>query len=150
MLARPESASRSARRRRSSETVGRMWLMSTGGGIDQQVAERGAEPVGVVGGDRGVDGDAAQARRQRRRAVEVAARRLEALASVVRGVAVAAVLEHPREQLLDRLLGPELLQLLSAPGSISRDFSSSSEAIRTRNSVATSSSSSPSRSRCST
>ena len=60
------------------------------------------------------------------------------------GAAVAVVLEHPREQLLGRLARLEVEPLLAPrAGSISRDFSSSSAAISTRNSVAASRSSSP-------
>ena len=43
------------------------------GRLGQQVAERGAELLGVVDGGGGLDRDPAQLRRQRRRAVEVAA-----------------------------------------------------------------------------
>ena len=117
----------------------------------QQVAERGAEPVGVIGGGRGVDGDAAQARRQRRRrgrgsrapprSARPAPRRRRGSGGT-RAAAPAAPRPPPP--------GPAPPARGRRPGSSSRDFSSSSAAIRTRNSVATSSSSSPSRSRCST
>ena len=78
---------------------------------DQEVAERGAELLGLVDGAGGLEGDATQLGRQRGRAVEVAAGRLEALGKCLGGLAIAAVLEHPCEQLLDRLLGAELLYL---------------------------------------
>ena len=80
--------------------------------LGQQVAERGAELVGVVDGDRGLDRHPPQFRRQRRRAIEVAALGLEAVGQNLRGVAVAAVLEHPRDQLLDRLFRAEIVQAL--------------------------------------
>ena len=79
--------------------------MSTSGGVGQQVAERGAELLGVVDGGRGVDarpGAAPAAAAPSGRGSRAAASKRSA--SIVRGVAVAAVLEHPREQLLDRLL----------------------------------------------
>ena len=63
---------------------------------------------------------------------------------------VTVGIEQPREQLLSGFSGIEIELLGSAPGSINRDFSSSSAAIRTRNSVAASRSSSPFRSRWST
>ncbi len=78
--------------------------MSTSGGSVSRSPSGGAELLRVVDRGRRVDRDAAQLRRQRRRAVEVAALGLEALDQLGRGGAVAAVLEHPREQLLDRLL----------------------------------------------
>ena len=84
------------------------------GGLDQQVADRRRQQIGLVGGLGGVQRDPPQLRRQRRRPVEVAAPLVEALAEHRRRVAVAAVLEHPRDQLLDRLLGAELAQLLRA------------------------------------
>src|SRR5204863_2093213 len=49
-----------------------------GRGNDEQIAERGAEALWVVSRDRGVERDPPQAGWQRRRAVEVAARGLEA------------------------------------------------------------------------
>src|SRR4051794_1940605 len=78
----------------------------------QEVAEGGAELLGVIDGGRGIDGDPAQLRRQRRRTVQVAALRLEALNQLVRRGAVAAILEQSGEQLLDRLLRPHLLEPL--------------------------------------
>ena len=59
------------------------------------------------------------------------------------GVPVAAVLEHPRQELVGGLLRAQLRLVVLGRGSSRRDFSSSSEAIRTRNSVEASRSSSP-------
>ena len=74
----------------------------------QQVAEGRAEPVGVIGLAGGVEGDATQVGGQRRGAVEVGALGLEAGGELGAGVLVAAVLEHPRQQLVGGLLGPEI------------------------------------------
>ena len=52
--------------------------------------------------------NAAQLDRQRRRAVQVGSLRFEASAQLPAGVAVAAVLEHPGEQLVGGLLGAEI------------------------------------------
>ena len=86
--------------------------MSTSSGSRRRSPIAGAEAGGVVDGDGGVDGDAAQVGRERRRAVEVAALGLEAVGEDGGGVAVAAVLEHAGEQLLDRLLGFQRLEAL--------------------------------------
>ena len=89
-----------------------MWLGSGFGGARSRSPIDGAEQVGLVGRAGGVERDPAQLGGQRRRAVEVAAAVGEQLGEVGGGVAVAAVLEHPREQLIRRLLGAELDQLL--------------------------------------
>ncbi len=86
------------------------------GRLGQQIAEGGAERFGVIDGGRGLDRDPPQLRRQRRRAVEVAALGLEAVGQHLGRVAVAPVLEHPREQLLDRLLGFQVIELFLGAG----------------------------------
>ena len=103
-----------------------------------------ASRCGLVGLAGRLERHPPQLRRQRRGAVAVALLGGEPLVQPLRRRAEAPVLEQPREQLLGGLLrargrGPPSPR----PGSISRDFSSSRAAIRIRNSVAASRSSSP-------
>ena len=80
----------------------------------QQVAEGNADAIGLVDLGRRVEGGAAELRRQRRRAVHHSPLALEPLLEHLRRLAVAAVLEHPREQLVGGLLRAELLVALLA------------------------------------
>ncbi len=68
--------------------------------VAQQAADRFCQQLGPVGGLRGLYGQAAQGRRQGRRAVAVAGLGGQALFEVLGRHLVAAVLEHPGEQLL--------------------------------------------------
>ena len=78
----------------------------------QEVAEGSRQPVGLVDRAGVIEGDLAQVRRQRRRAVAEALLGLEALAQVARRAAVARVLEHPGQQLVGRLGGREVERLV--------------------------------------
>ncbi len=78
----------------------------------QQPAERRAEAARVVDGAGLGELRAPQRRRQRRAAVAHAVLAGQARGQVVGGAAVAARLEHPRQQLLGGLAGLEIQQLL--------------------------------------
>ncbi len=70
----------------------------------QEAAEGPPEQRGVVGLPGDLERGTTERGRQRSGPVAKARLALQALAQVCRGVTEAAVLEHPREQLLDRLL----------------------------------------------
>ena len=78
----------------------------------QQAADGGAELRGLVDGARIVVGDAAQRRRQRRGAEAMAVLVGQPVGQVLGRAAVAARLEHARQQLLGRLAGLEVEQLV--------------------------------------
>ncbi len=109
----------------------------------QQRPHRVHEPRRLVGRAGGLERDAPQLRRQGRRAVVVGLLRCSNRACIHADAPEAAVLEQPREQLVGGLCGSRSRPSGSSHGSIRRDFSSSSAAIRIRNSVAASRSSSP-------
>ena len=82
------------------------------GRYPQQVADRLGEADRLVDLGGGVERGAAQLRRQRRRAVQVAAPVGEQAGEMGGRVAVAAVLEHARQELVGRLLRAQLRHLL--------------------------------------
>ena len=84
-------------------------------GDPQQLADRLSESAAVIDGPSGLERDPAQLRRQRRAAVEIAPPVGEQLREVGAGVAVAAVLEHPREQLVRGLLRLEVVLVAVVP-----------------------------------
>ena len=87
--------------------VGRMWLVLELRRRPQQVANRLGEPYRLVHLGGGVQGGPPQLRSSgAERSATVAAPVREQLGEIGGGVAVAAVLEHSREQLVGRLLGP--------------------------------------------
>jgi hypothetical protein len=81
-------------------------------GHAQQAADGGAELRGLVDGARVVVVTRAQRRRQRRRAEAMAVLVGQAVGQVLGRAAVAARLEHARQQLLGRLAGLEVEQLV--------------------------------------
>ena len=85
-----------------------MWLVSGASGTLSRSPIARARRSGAVDRPRGLERDAAKLGRQRGRAVDEAMVGVEETAEVRGRVAVAAVLEHPREQLVGRLLGAEL------------------------------------------
>ena len=138
------SSSRRTSSRRSSETVGRMWLVSGAGGSRSRSPSADAEPLGLVDGaapPRARPGAAPAAAAPsgtgsaRPASKQLASARRRRGSGGTRASARAARRRPPRARARARSS--------SACGSISRDFSSSSAAIRTRNSVAASRSSSP-------
>ena len=94
--------------RRSSDTVGRMWLVSGSGRHPQKGAQGRRQRGGLIDLGRGVERGAAKLRWERRGSVQVATPIREQAHQMRRGVAVAPVLEHPRQELVGRLLGREL------------------------------------------
>ena len=85
-----------------------MWLVSGGGGTRRRSPIATASESGSYTGLAASSADPAQTGRQRRGAVVVVAALFEHAAEVGGGVAVAPVLEHPREQLVGGLLGREV------------------------------------------
>jgi hypothetical protein len=85
-----------------------------GGRNPEQAADRLAELLRVVGDARRLQRHASQRRGQRRRPVQVPSLIREQTGEMRSGVAVAPVFEHPRQQLLGRLLRSELDLLLVA------------------------------------
>ena len=86
------------------------------GRVAQQATQRGAQHGGVIAGLGQLGGDAAQLGRQRRDAVAVAVLGRQALRELLGRAAEAAVVEHAGEQLVGRLPGLELEQLLLLAG----------------------------------
>ena len=81
-------------------------------GRPQQLSDRRHQALRVVGGLGRLERDPAQLGRQRRRAVAVAVLGGEPIVQVLRGAAIAVVLEQAREQLVGRLAGVEIEPLL--------------------------------------